>query len=483
MIGILGANAQNISGKIIDSKNNPVPYATLQIGDSYGVITNEEGRFTMETKGFSLQDSVQISCLGYEKQAVLLKNFEAQDYILKEHVNELSEIFLSNKTLSVDSIMYYVRQNLVKNYKFDGSTYNLFSRKTEYVLGKTADFEIDKSTGFKKRQLDLFNKDFDKLETSLINNTSKQYTDFIGELKILNETNAKLDVEKAIRLLDERNNQSFESLIEKGNDIVLKHLDKDKLYTVKSGLFKISDSVSLDNREDKMADTINSLGHVKEVSFNMIKNHSYISASSKLDFITSHKTYDYALQDVTFLNDEMVYRITFKPRRASAKYEGTIYISDDTFAVLRADYKFYKNRVGEKFNLRLLLGVKYVEKNKKGIVVYQKDEDGYYYPSYINEQIDRYFYINRPIKFIENKNRRNKVAFTFKIEGTFKEKSELLIRSRKDLNTEEYKAYSELKKIEYITPKTYDASIWQDYNVLEPLNEMKSFKVEGNEDE
>ena len=471
-------NAQNISGKVVDSKNNPVPYATLQIGESYGVITNEEGGFTIDTKGFNAQDSVQISCLGYERQAFVLNQFSAKEYTLNAHVNELSEVFLSNKSMGVDSIMYYVRKNLSKNYKFDANEFNIFSRKTEYILGKNADFEIDKSTGFKKRQLELFNKDFDKLETSLVNNSSKQYTDFIGKLKVLNETDVKLDVEKAIRLLDERNNQSFESLLEKGNDIVLKHLDKDKLYTVKSGFFKISDSVSLDNREDKMADTINSLGHVKEVSFNMIKNYSYVSSSSKLDFIISDKKYKYELEDVTFLNDEMVYRITFKPKRSSAKYEGTIYVSDESFAVLRADYSFYKNRVGEKLNLRLLFGIKYIEKNQKGVVVYNKDEDGFYYPSYITEQIDRYFFVNRPIKFIDNSNSRNKVAFTFKIEGTFKEKSELLVRSRTDLSAADYSAYIELKKIDYITPKVYDASLWSDYNVLEPLNDMKTFKVE-----
>ena len=40
---------------------------------------------------------------------------------------------------------------------------------------------------------------------------------------------AKLDVEKAIRLLDERNDQTLESLAERGNDIVLKHLDKENI--------------------------------------------------------------------------------------------------------------------------------------------------------------------------------------------------------------------------------------------------------------
>ena len=480
-LSISTLQAQTISGKIISQSNEAVPFATIQIGNSYGVISNEEGNFSIDTKKFEDQDIVTISCLGFEKKSLLLKDFSSKDYVLNEKVNELSEVYLTNKPLSVDSIMYYVNNNLKNNYRYYLNEFKVFNRKTEYIVGENADFEITKSTGFRKKQLEAFNNDFDKLETSLLNNKSKQYTDFIGDLKVLNEAEAKLHVEKAIRLLDESNNQSIESLAERGQDIVMKHLDKNKLYTVKSGLFKISDSVTLNKGERKMEDTINSLGHVRKVTYSLIKNNNFISPNSKLDFITNTKKYSYTIRDITFLDSEMVYIIDFKPKRSSVKYTGTMYISNETFAVLRADYRFYKGRVGEKLNLRLILGVKYIERNKKGVVVFKQDEDGYYYPSYSNEQVDRYFYLNRPIKFIENNNKRNKVAFNFKIEGTFKEKSELLVLSRKEIESSDYSSYTEKQKINYSTPKTYDPTIWSDYNVLEPLNEMKNFKIESDE--
>lgn len=474
-------HSQTVSGKVLSDNNEVIPYATVQIGNSYGVITNEEGNFSIDIRGFKGNDSVTVSCLGYEKNAFLLKEFTARDYFLSEKVNELSEVFLTNKPLSVDSIMFYVNRNLKTNYRYHLNEFQIFSRKTEYIIGDNADFEITKSTGFKRKQLDLFNADFDKLESSLVNNTSKQYTDFIGDLMILSDTVAKLNVEKAIRLLDENNDQTLESLAERGNDIVLKHLDKDKLYTVKSGFFKISDSVSLDNREDKMTDTINSLGHIKEKSLELIKNNAFVSPNNRLDFIEKRNKYKYELKDVTFIGNEMVYIIDFKPKRSSVKYTGTLYISNESFAVIRADYRFYKNRVGSKLNLRLLLGIKYIEKNQNGIVVFSKDDDGYYYPRFINEQIDRYFYISRPFKFIDNANSSNKVAFSFKVEGTFKEKSELLVLSRKELDATAFNALSELERVDYQKPKSYDASIWSDYNVIEPLNEMKTFKIESEE--
>ncbi|QRM90443.1 carboxypeptidase-like regulatory domain-containing protein [Lacinutrix sp. WUR7] len=475
--------AQTISGKVISSSNEEIPFATIQIGNDYGVISNEEGNFSIETKGFIATDSVTISCLGFEKNAFILEDFTSKEYVLNEKLNELSEVFLNHTALSADSIMFYVNANLKTNYKLDLNDFKVFSRKTDYIVGDLADFKIKKSTGFKRKQLKAFNDDFDKLETSLVNNKSKQYTDFVGSLKVLDKDNAKLEVEKAISLRDEKNNQSMESLAERGQDIVMKHLDKDKMYTVKSGFFKVTDSATVNKEEiKKRQDTVNTLRYAKNETFNMIKNSSFSNPDAKLDFVTNTRKYKYSLKDVTFLDSEMVYIIAFKPKRSSALYTGSLYVSNDTFAVIRADYDFYENRIGDKLNLRLLLGIKYIEKNKKGIVVYKKWDDNFYYPSYINTQIDRYFYVNRPIKFIENDNSRNKVAFNFKIEGTFKGKSELLIISRSDLQTTDFTNYTEKTRIDYENPKAYDATIWSDYNVLEPLNDMKNFKIESEEE-
>ena len=71
----------------------------------------------------------------------------------------------------------------------------------------------------------------------------------------------------------------------------------------------------------------------------------------------------------------------------------------------------------------------------------------------------------------------DKVAFNFKIEGTFKERSEILALDVNEINTANYNNAIETKKIDYINLKKYDPSIWSDYNVLEPLKEMKDFKV------
>ena len=52
IVGNLFAMQQNIiQGKVIDVQTKePITYATVQIGDKVGVITNQEGNFTLEIK-------------------------------------------------------------------------------------------------------------------------------------------------------------------------------------------------------------------------------------------------------------------------------------------------------------------------------------------------------------------------------------------------------------------------------------------------
>lgn len=467
--------AQQVAGKVLTKTNEPIPFATIQIGPNYGVITNEEGSFSIETEGFKASDSVYISCLGFERKGLVLEEFSSKIYKLDEQVNELHEVYVTNRPLTIDSIMYYVNRNLKKNYRPELVRYDVFSRRTEYIVGKDADFEINKSTGFKKKQLEAFNKDFDGLEKKLVNNKSKQYTEFVGTLFIKDKETSKLKVDKAIRLLDERNDQSVEKLAEKGQELILKHLDKDKVYTVKSGWFKVSDSVSLKENNNKMDDTINSLKFIRNMVHKMVEEHGF-SSKTILNFITDTRKYEYEIKDITFIGSEMVYVISYAPRRSSADFEGTFYVSHETFAILKADYKFAKGRIGEKLNLKLLLGVKYIEQNKKGSVIYKKHKEGYYYPNYMTDQLDRYFYVDRPIKFKDN-NSSEKVSFDFKVEGVFKEKNEILVMDESQISISEFNATKEKRKIDYETLKAFDPNYWKDYNVLEPLKEMKEFKV------
>src|SRR5690606_1486820 len=124
--------------------------------------------------------------------------------------------------------------------------------------------------------------------------------------------------------------------------------------------------------------------------------------------------------------------------------------------------------------------VKYIENINKGSVIFRKnDEINTYYPYYINKEISRYVYAHRPYKFIENGGDKDKVKFDFMLEGNVVEKREYLNVSFSPITKSDYDAIKEAKQVDYYQKlNKYDASIWKGYNAIEPLEEMKQFKVE-----
>ena len=65
--------------------------------------------------------------------------------------------------------------------------------------------------------------------------------------------------------------------------------------------------------------------------------------------------YSYQFENTTVFNDDLVYIISYSPRKGKAKYTGKLYITDEDFAVIKLDFKYAKGKRGQKFNLKLLL--------------------------------------------------------------------------------------------------------------------------------
>jgi hypothetical protein len=113
---------------------------------------------------------------------------------------------------------------------------------------------------------------------------------------------------------------------------------------------------------------------------------------------------------------------------------------------------------------------------RKGTVLYQKDITNIYHPYYIKFEEGRYFYVSRPLKFIENSKDRNKTSFDFTVEGNILTKQELLLTKNTKINQNIFNKQTEIKKVPYLILNKYDASIWNQDQTLEPLKEMKDFK-------
>lgn len=473
--------SQNITAKLIDTNTGkPIPFAAIKTGEFNGVISNEEGYFTIYD--IAQNQQVTISCLGYTNKTLSVQEIKTMHFIipLEEAINELRTVYISNKKPNADSIIARARQNLSKNYTTNFYKHDIFSRETAYMDFDRLDFEIEKASHVKKKNLEQANRSLDSLSKAIINSKTKHFKDFKGVLFMGDSSNTKLTVSKATELLDQKNDLSIEEIQTKTELVILKYLDTTLTYKLKTGLFKIEDSLSLnDHDKNETAENKNEyeVKNLKEQTTAFLK-HAQFYDNAFLSKILDADLYDFRFQDISYFNNELIYIINYTPKRSKAKYTGTLYITNDTYAITRMNFKFAEGKRGEKFNLKFLLGVKYIENMRKGTIIYQKDSLNTYQPQYINFEEGRYFYVSRPLKFIENSPRKNKTGFDFTIAGNIMNKQELLLTAHTKINLTDFKTVTETKTVPYITLHSYDASIWKDNQTLEPLEEMKDFKGE-----
>lgn len=474
-------SAQEITGQIKDSNNNPVAFAAIQNRDASGVISNEEGFFTITLN--KDDKHLTISCLGFKTKSISLSDLETLNYVitLEEQIHELNTVFVSSEIPDADKIIERVNTYLLKNYKNDSLMYRLFYRGSSFSDFNEVAFEIDKASGIKKKDLVDVNKSFDSLTRSIEESKPIHFKDFMADLMVWNRENSKIDVIKATKLIDQKKDLSIDDMQKRAQTIFLKYLDTTKTYKLKTGLLKIEDSLSLSGSKNN--ESKNHLTY--EYDTEGLRNESHellekaqIQGETLLKSIINKDNYKYQYLEATFYNTELVHVIEFQPKKSKSLFTGKLYVSDETYAILRLDYAFGKGKKGEKLNLKFLLGIKYIEDFKSGTMIFEKQEGAAYHLKYIKEDNGSYFYVKRPIKFIENSAHKNKVSFTFLIEGNKRDKFEMLILNCVPLLKTTYDQFSETKKTSYQNLKSYDPTIWSQYNAIEPLSEMKRFKAE-----
>ncbi|MGC6431605.1 MAG: carboxypeptidase-like regulatory domain-containing protein [Jejuia sp.] len=472
--------AQSITTRLIDkTSKKAIPYANIKTGTYEGVISNDEGYFTVS--GSNLSKTVTISCMGYEDKTLSIAEIKQLSFVveLAQAINQLDEVYISNKAPNVDSIIARVKAKIKDNYNYELNQYNVFKRSTDHVDFKSLEFEIDKASHVKKKQLEDVNNSLTALVNQVKTSNMVQFEDFKGKVYALDKDSIKLEVEKATELLDHKNDFSIENIQEKMQNIILKYLDTTKTYKLKTGLFKIEDSLKLKDEDFKDDNDKNeyTVSYLNNETKSLLRRSQFYN-NSFLNKILNADLYEYSFEDVGYNSGELTYVISFTPRKGKAKYTGKLYVADDTYAITRTDYTYYKKRHGEKFNLRLILGVKYIENISKGTIIFEKDSSLIYRPKYIKRTSGSYFYVSRPLKFIENSDKRYKVAFDFTIEGNNSTKEELLITSHNNISFLDFQAERQKKKTPVIKLNRYEKTIWDDEGVLEPSLEMKEFTAE-----
>ncbi|WP_367771130.1 carboxypeptidase-like regulatory domain-containing protein [Flavobacterium sp. WC2421] len=488
--------AQNIKGKIIDSTTGEsIPYANIKVNESENLVSNAEGFFTLSEKNSTDETLLTVSYLGFVNRQLTVSELKKLDFSIKltPGVFELNDVAVSNIKPNPYEIMANVKANLSRNYATGetGSKDMLFYRKSNNFKPSLIDVEINKSTGFTKQALNKVNTDLKAFSKQLISHPPQEFTDILCNYYSVKTKkgdkflfNSKLDVLKATVLKNEGRSSAMDDLEKTVMNLILKHLDSTKYYRAKSGLFGSRDTISLrkdfNKKKNKGIDIeINSQLTATKASLNSFLSDANFLSSTKLEFIKKTDLYDYTYEGVTYTNEnEFAYILSFKPRRSKAKYLGKLYISETDYAILRTDYILDEGEKLNNFNMKFLLGIKASENVSKGTITYKKKaEDGSYYMQYAAVEKGNYFYLNRPLKFIElTSSEKDVLALDIKIEANTSNKIEFLNMSRSETTAAAIEKIKEAD-FKFKTIKSYDPTIWKDYNAIEPLQEMKQFKA------
>ncbi|MGY0391662.1 carboxypeptidase-like regulatory domain-containing protein [Bizionia sp. KMM 8389] len=482
---------QTISAKIVDStKQEPIPFATITIDDKTGVISNDKGEFNITiNREVSKTDTLYISCLGYEQKQFAIQSFTDSIIPLNAKNIDLEEVLITNKNYTIDEILEKTKAGLKTNYDFSYAKRKLFFRESYYTKMVKTDVDIDKST------IPEFNQAFvDSILSSVPKNTNN-HTEVLGEMygKMNSLTPQKLSILKASRLFDKESEITFENYEKRFNEIIRKHVKRDSYFKIKSGWFGTKEEIdsSFFKDENVNKETAEFIEKKKELeakrkanflswrkySINDFSNATFLEEDTDLNFIEKSRRYEFEIQDYTYFNDAFVYTITFRPKR-SEDFQGTLYINTEDFAIVRVDFQNVKP-------LRdlSLLGISVKDYLKAGTIIFQKNNNNKYALKYADATYGQEVGIKRPLKIIEkNKNvkgrrKQNELAADIHFIVKNIEKKELIVFETSQITETNFNDFEEIPDTSPTYLPAYDPEFWKGYNIIEPNQALKDFKV------
>ncbi|WP_407556637.1 carboxypeptidase-like regulatory domain-containing protein [Winogradskyella sp. 4-2091] len=486
------------SSKLLDSKTEqPIPFATIQFNAKSGVISNDNGEFSITIKRhIKAVDSLVISCLGYEEKRISLLNYNhATIYLIPQSV-DLSEVLVTNKSYTIDEILDKIKEGLATNYDYDYAKRKLFFRQSFYTNIDKHNVHLEKST------IPEFNQHLIDSLITIMPKTIADHTEILGELygKIEPKSYQKMEILKACQLYDSSADLNFNNYEERFNAIFRKYVKRDSYFKIKSGWFgakeEIDSSLFGDKNEkekvvtdamvdaQKKKDSLKKLGFLnwKKMMVHNFENNNFIDEDNDLNFIHKSNRYEFEVSDYAYMDDMFVYEIDFKPKR-SEDYFGTMYVNTEDFAIVRVDYKNIKPL--SKFSI---LGISMNKYLKEGTIIFQKNENEKYTLKYRDETFGEKTGIKRPIKIVEkNKNvkgRRKqnelKADLHFIIRNI--EKTELVVFETDLLSEADYHNFKEKTLVLPTKLSQYNPEFWKGHNIIEPNNAIKKFKALPAED-
>lgn len=479
--------AQGLSGRVLDfDTKKPIPFATIQYAKNRGVITNDEGFFTINIPAASLND-LTISSMGYQTQELSSSKIENDLIYLKSQVIQLDDVFLTDKKLSGREILEKAKENVAANYRVDAAKKRFFFRESNLNKVKRFDLEIQESS-----IEDINQALMDSLSGS-IPKSSDSYKEVLGDFTG-DYSKQEVEIIKAANLYNPQSTSSLDKITDKLDRIFRENVKKDSYLKIKSGIFGVkvdADEIAEDKEEMKQAKEEKEPTE-EEIAKSETEKRKYLISSTNthiasllrnmfwkedgvFDLFDRLNRYEYKVKGYTYLDNELVYVIDFEPKGRS-DFRGKVFVNTEDYGVHRIDFTNVKPL--KKFRL---LGISTVDDVYRGKMIFSKDESGHYFPKYLEKEKGESFGIDRPLKLVEkNKNvigrrKQNELDMDIFINVSQLNKYQLVVYDGVDTQFQPEINRELSTEFDYQTFKKYDPEFWKGYNIIEPNAAIKEF--------
>lgn len=479
---VLQGYSQDITVKLVDSKTGlGIPYATIQLDSNSGIITNEEGLFSLRKEAIpASQDSLYISSMGYEKVAIPIELIKDSIIKISPKAIDLDEVFLFDKEMAVEDIINLVKDKVPINYNKEPVRQRMFFRQSSLNNLDKLDIEFKKST------IEELSKKFLDSVIGLLPRSSAYYTESLCDFYKTPQEH-RLRIEKAAELYDKNNEGSMDALSEKLERIFKENVKSNSYLKIKSGIF--GTKVELDSVFDAEEETMEASGSDtdKEEKQYFLSNRKraihniyaslFYNDETKLNFLDKSNRYNFSLEGYTSIDDAGVYIISFVPKR-SEDFQGTIYVNIDDYAIMRLEYENVKS-----LRRIRLLGLSYEERLYSGTTLFARGNNGKYELRFLEKVIGNKMGVRRPLKVIEKnkyvkgRRKQNELSMELDISNYSREKYELVVFQNKLISQEEFKATDENESIKATYLNRYDPEFWKGYDIMEPNEAIRSFSA------
>ncbi|MEZ4798038.1 MAG: DUF5686 family protein [Flavobacteriaceae bacterium] len=282
-----------VGGHVFDVNNEPVAFANVIFkGSSEGTITNENGRFYLESD--ETWQTIVVSFIGYETIELQLEN----------RVNLDLKLTLNEAAAQLDEVVLVTGKQSKKNNPAIDILRKIWANKRVNGVKRFKQYEYDK---YEKVEFDINTIDSALIKSKLFRGMEFVFNQ-VDTSRVTGKTYLPMFINEAASRVYGDNTINKEKEVLKGNK--------------NSGF----------NDNQVIIDFVDDLYSDYNVYDNYLKffDKSFVSPLSR----TGIQTYNYVLSDSAFIDNKWCYNIIYYPRRKNElTFKGDFWVADTTYAI------------------------------------------------------------------------------------------------------------------------------------------------------